>query len=261
MNRFINFFAGVFVGAIVLTACSNEDVMPQNGQAEVEPVEYFNITYEGKTYKNVATMYDENGEFVFFDADFSRVYKAELANNKEWSINMTGEKDMVFYKNLQANLQANGIKLDSSVPVSEVAVISQTRAGYEDLAYLTLYDDRNFKDRNYSFYLNDSTIYTEVSNLKNSPWKFNDKCSSLVICNNLPNNPNIDFQLGYFKYPCSEIDAVFVGYDDRSFSDRTITCIAHPAEKKKHSSLPDFNDKLSSFKFFFAQKGQYITEF
>lgn len=77
----------------------------------------------------------------------------------------------------------------------------------------------------------------------------------------MPNDPNKEFQLGYFSYPCSNIDAVFIGYDDRNFSDRTITCVAHAGDKKECSNLPGFNDKLSSFKFFFAQKGQYTSSF
>lgn len=254
--------SGLSLCVILLTACNNEDTPAMHEEVSLEPQEFLNITYMGQSFENVPTAYDENGDFIFLDGKFAEIYQENLANDPDWSISIKGPNDIEFFSNLEENLKSNGIEIDSNIKSSiAYPVDALTRAGYDDLASLTIYDDKEYKDRNYTFVLNDSTISTEVSNLKDSPWKFNDKCSSLKIVNNMPNDPNKEFKLGYFTYPCSDIDAVFIGYDDKNFSDRTITCVAHAGGKKDCSSLPGFNDKLSSFKFFFAQKGQYTSSF
>lgn len=254
----------LFVASIAgLWSCSNDADVPVPQDEEIstrsgELVECLNITYKGKTYQNVPTSYDENGDFLFLDSEFQAIYAEELANDLDWSISAKDSHNITFYPDLKNNLDSNGIEVDESIEAVDAALaVALTRAGYNDLAEVTLYDDRDFKDRNYSFQLNDSIIYTEVANLKNKPWEFNDKCSSLILTNNMPDDPNKIFKLGYFEYPCSEIEAVFIGYDDRNFSDRTITCVAPPTSVKKYPSLPGFNDKMSSFKLLFAKKGQY----
>lgn len=262
MTDLTKMLCGLFFFTLILSACSSEDLAPTSNEDEIVPQEFLNISYMGQSYENVPTAYDENGDFIFLDKEFSEIYQKNLANDLDWSISIKGSNSIEFFSNLKENLEANGIVIDSTIKsIAAYPIDGLTRAGYDDLASLTLFDDKEFKDRNYTFVLNDSVISTEVSNLKNSPWSFNDKCSSLKIANNMPNDPNKEFQLGYFSYPCSNIDAVFIGYDDRNFSDRTITCVAHAGDKKECSNLPGFNDKLSSFKFFFAQKGQYTSSF
>lgn len=251
--------SGTFLACTENAAVLNDEIILSRSG---ELVEYLNITYNGKTYQNIPTSYDENGDFIFLDDEFSAIYSYELANDSDWSISAQDSQNITFYPNLKSNLDANGIEIDENIESIEAILReSHARVGYNDLAEVTLFDDKNYEDRNYSFQLNDSIIATEVANLKNNPWSFNDKCSSLIITNNMPNDPNKTFQLGYFEYNCSDIEAVFIGYDDRNFSDRTITCTAAPATVKKYWSLPGFNDKLSSFKFFFAQKGQYHSSF
>lgn len=251
----------IFIGCV---SCSNDpDIIQDNKDFNnsVLSIEYLNITYNGVTYLNVPTTYNDHGDFIFHDEDFATIYTTELANDPDWSISIIDAENIIFYGNLKTNLKANGIEIDPDIQfINGIRSGSpETRAGYEDLAEVTLFDDRDYKDRNYSFQLNDSVISVEVNNLNDKPWRFNDKCSSLIITNNMPNDPNQKFKLGYFTYPCSEIVAVFIGYDDKNFSDRTITCVCPPSDVKKYPSLPGFNDKMSSFKFFFAQKGQYSS--
>ena len=146
------------------------------------------------------------------------------------------------------------------IPTTRTESNENMTLGAYDLATVILYDDRDFKDRNLPFALTESEKSVEVPNLKDVNG-FNDKCSSLILTNNLPNEPNQTFKLGSYEYPCTNIDAVFIGYDDHGYSDRTIICTAAAAEVKKYNTLPNFNDKMSSFKFFFAQKGQYKPSF
>lgn len=250
-----------FIG--VFSSCDNEEDIPVSDELMVQSfssdsINYLNITYMGNTYENVPTTYDEEGNFIFLDNDFSKVYATELANDNDWSISILDSCNVTFYGSLAENLKSNDIYINDNVkPIEAKTSFVYTRSSYENLAQVTLYDDKNFKDRHFDFVLSDSIIYTEVANLKKSPWKFNDKCSSLILTNNLPNNPNKTIKLGYYNYVCSKIEVVFIGYDDKNFSDRTITCVCPPAGVKKYPSLPGFNDKMSSFKLFFAQAGQH----
>lgn len=256
MGKIKNLFF-LFVAALFLTSCSDSDEVVKTKVVE-SALDYFDITYDGVVYKNVPTGYDANGDFVFFDEDFSKVYSENLANNNGWSLAVKGDNEITFYDNLDENFKDNEINIVKAVSLDDASAKDvKTRAGYYDsYAELTLYDDRDFKDRHYPFTLADTTYY-EVKDLKSKPWKFNDKCSSLIIDNKLPNDASQSIKLGNFTYPCSNVDAVFIGYDDKNFSDRTITGVAHAAEIRKHASLPGFNDKLSSFKFFLAPIGKY----
>ena len=254
------FLTTVVAFTCLLQACNSDSQEPLGGNNLNEPENYLNITYKGKTYKDVPTAYDSKGDFVFLDKDFAPIYNAELASDLDYSIDITGQRDLTFYPDLNTNLKSNGISQNPDNGQQNYAQ-TNSRAVYENFAVLTIYDDKNFLDRYHNFELNKDVKTYLCYNLKNSKWKFNDKCSSLKIANNLPNDPNQKIELGGYQHPCSNVDAVFIGYDDKNFSDRTITCIAHPAQLKEHPYLPGFNDKLSSFKFFFAQKGQYSDKF
>lgn len=246
---------------ISCTGNFENDLIDSNSNNMDDFIEFLNITYKGETYENVPFSYDEMGEFLFLDDSFSIIYEKELLNNKEWSIKIEDSSHITFYKDLNSNLLSNGIEHLSPITENIPSVFfKETRSSYEFLAKLELFDDKYFKDRHYPWYLNDTTIYVSVSNLKNFNG-FNDKTSSLIIENNLPNSPNYSFKLGNYTYPCSEIDAVFIGYDDKNFSDRTIVCLATAGTVKEHPYLPGFNDKLSSFEFFFARNGQYKERF
>ena len=255
----IFYLLAIFIGCV---ACSNDpDIIQDNKDLKdlVPSIEYLNITYNGVTYLNVPTTYNDNGDFIFLDENFAPIYATELADDPDWSISIIDAENIIFYGNLKTNLKANGIEINPDIQSSDgiKSYFSNTRTSYEHLAAVTLFDDRDYNDTDHTFTLNDSIIYKEVANLKDL--KFNDKCSSLILTNNMPNDPNKTFQLGYYSHPCSEIVAVFIGYDDKNFKDRTITCVCPPSDVKKYPSLPGFNDKMSSFKFFFAQKGQYSS--
>lgn len=256
------FLTTVVAFTCLLQACNSDSQEPLGGNNLNEPENYLNITYKGKTYKDVPTAYDSKGDFVFLDKDFAPIYNAELASDLDYSIDITGQRDLTFYPDLNSNLKSNGITIAPQTYNKETSkALIETRVGYEKNAILLLYDDKYCLDNYREFRLDINTISTYCENLKNSKWKFNDKCSSLIITNNLPNDPTQQIKLGDFYFPCSKVDAVFIGYDDKYYSDRTITCLAHPAEVKRHDYLPGFNDKLSSFKFFFAQKDQYTERF
>lgn len=262
MNKSVYLIKCTAAMLLFLTSCDSEEtVLKDETQMEV-PQEILNVTYNGKTYKNVPTAYNEDGDFIFFDENLAKVYAQELKGSRDLSIVAKDPHTVILYKDLSTACKLEGINLITQIPSYEIcSTMFLTRKGYENLGFLTLYDDRDFKDRSYDFALNDSVKTLQVEDLKKSPWKFNDKCSSLILTNNLPNDPSKKIVLGSYEYACTDIDVVFIGYDDRKFTDRTITCIAPTAQVMKYASLPGFNDKMSSFKLFFAQKGQYHASF
>lgn len=106
---------------------------------------------------------------------------------------------------------------------------------------VTFFDDTNFSDR--FLRIKSSSIFFADSDLKNtystSPRKrgFNDKTSSIKItppccsCFNTSSEP---------------VTLVLELFDDKNFKDRRI--VAHILNPTEVPTLPNFNDKLSSFK-------------
>lgn len=76
---------GIVTSYIHVTACSNEDETVDTHattmQVALTPEEVLNITYNGITYKNVPIAYDSNGDLIFLDNAFSKIYQHDLANN------------------------------------------------------------------------------------------------------------------------------------------------------------------------------------
>ncbi|MDE7413166.1 MAG: hypothetical protein K2N05_05170 [Muribaculaceae bacterium] len=66
--------------------------------------------------------------------------------------------------------------------------------------------------------------------------------------------------MGSYTLKYSEATLVFIGYDDRGYTDRTFTALANPGETKQWRELKNFNDKMSSLKLFFAKTGVFTTE-
>ncbi len=247
--------------ALGFTSCSNEEEPSANVQeaAQLLPEEYLNILYEGKTYANVPTAYDENGDFVFLDEEFSAVYDAELKDVSTLSIHLVDDESIEMYKSLDDNLQAHCLSM-SCVP-TDSEVLSRTVVSPEQnyIGMAVLYDDKKFKDTHWEFGLLAATNPVWIPNLK-SPYKFNDKCSSMILTNNLPNDPNKVLDMGSYTLKYSEATLVFIGYENSGYDKSTYTALANPSVKKEYRELKSFNDKMSSFQLFFAKSGIYEKE-
>lgn len=246
--------------AAVMSSCSNEVetiVEQQDKATRAEATELLTVTYNGVTYQNVPTSYDENGDFVFLDSKFSPIYEKELANEENLSINIKSADEIEFFHSLKSNLESNGYDYADCQKEMTKGVSNgrNTRLGYNFEAILELFDDKNYGDPKLTYRLTQDVISVEERRLHYQ--SFNDKCSSLIITNNLPNDSTQSIKLGDFWFQCSKVDAVFVGYEDKDYAKKTVIYIASPGTRRMSPSLPGFNDKLSSFKFFFAQKGQY----
>lgn len=249
----------------LFSACDNEDSAPFAPISDIcsrssDVTEYLNITYKDTTYLDVPTTYDENGDFIFMDEEFAAIYAAELANDPDWSISATDAANITFYNNLEDNLNDNGIEIPDScsiIPLDSYNMAMGTRAGGgdTDLASVLLYDDKEFKDRSVGFVLTRLTSRYENSKFGSYPWSFNDKCSSMKISNQMPKDPTSILVNENLKY--SEAYLVFIGYDDHDYSDRSIICVVPHQTLKEYSSLPGFNDKMSSCKCFYAKIGDY----
>ena len=195
--------------------------VPSCNVEEPEPtngnVEFLNITYKDKRYKSVPTTYGKDGQFVFLDKEFSAVYNAEVSQLPNLSIFVADEHDIEFYSSLEETFETKNLKFVSSVPSN----LPQTRRDFED-----------------------------------DPYHFNDKCSSLILTNNLPYSKDHFIVLNGYSLPCIDISVVFVGYEDKEFSGRTTVITANAGVVNRTYSLPGFDKQLSSFKLFIAQRGQ-----
>jgi len=255
------FFAGsMFCIAAMMCSCSNEVENPieqQDKTTRSESTELLTITYNGITYRDVPTTYDENGNFIFLDNEFALVYEKEFANKADMSINIKSSDEIEIFHDLKTNLESNGYNYaeceDAMVNAPEQ--LRNTRIGYENLASVELFDDKGFGDLKLTYHLTSETI--SVAERRLHYQNFNDKCSSLKITNNIPNDSTKTIQLGDYEYICSKVDAVFIGYENKDYSKSSITFIAPAGGFRYATSLPGFNDKMSSFRFFFAQNGQY----
>ena len=258
MNKTIKNLA-LLCAVLGLASCNNEDTPVTQPNANLNPQEFLNISYNGKEYSNIPTTYDENGEFIFLDKDFSKIYEGELKDLSTLSIHLNDESSIEMFKTLDDNLEKHGVEI-SSVPMGN-DVLTRTGVSSEEnfLGTVDLWDDKKFKDTYWQFGIMTATNPKWVENL-GSPYKFNDKCSSLILTNNLPNDSSKELNMGSYTLKYSEATLVFIGYDDRGYSDRTFTALAKPTEKKEFRELKNFNDKMSSLKLFFARTGVYTTE-
>ncbi len=245
--------------ALTVVSCSNQEEPIQKADTRAtntSVTEILNITYKGKCYKSIPTTYDENGEFVFLNDEFATLYSTEIAMLPDLSIFVTDANNIEFYSSLNETLEKKELKLIKNVKFNSVL----TRVG-GIVGEVDLFDDTGCKDRHFPFTITENSPINYIADLKPSPYKFNDKCSSLTLANNLPDVHNQTILIDGKSLPCADVSVVFIGYDDKNYTDRTIVCTAESSRYNTYNSLPGFNDKLSSFKLFLAKDGQYYTHF
>lgn len=242
---------------LILTtvACSATMMSCNDDITSIVPSEYLDITYNGIKYSKVPTAYDKEGEFLFLDDDFSKIFDSELRHLSTLSIYLVSDNEIKMYRDLQSNLKDQDLEL-IPVDLTRSTIVSPNQ-NFIALAYL--YDDKNFKDRHLEFGMLTGKDLIYEPNLK-SQYAFNDKCSSITLMNYLPNDATKILDLDTYDMKYSEAALVLIGYDDVNFGDRTYTCIANPSETKQYKELKNFNDKMSSLQMFYAKKGTYTKE-
>ncbi len=256
-NKFLHglLLAGSILG---LASCSNEDVPDQTSEDNLSPQEFLNITYNGKEYLNVPTAYDENGDFVFLDEDFSKIYDNELKELTTLSINLIDDKNIEMFCSLETNLTNHGIDYSKIPDESTPSTRTVTSSEQNYIGTADLYDDKKFKDRHIPLGISEAIHPVYVANLKT--YGFNDKCSSLKLWNHLPKDSSKILNMGSYSLSYAEASLIFIGYDDHDYSDRTYTAFADASEQKEYKELKNFNDKMSSCKLFFSKRDVNMTE-
>lgn len=84
----------------------------------------------------------------FWDNIFSSIYEKELKENTNLSIVARDSQNIILYEDFQTACDSEGIILIKEIPNIEASYNTlNSRAGYEDLASVTLYDDKGFTDR------------------------------------------------------------------------------------------------------------------
>lgn len=245
-----------------ITSCTNDEnietVIPQQAEEQSRSIEnlvaedYLTIHFNDSTYNNVPTAYDENGNFVFLDEKFATIYTTLLVTKPRLSTFILAEGEIALYVDLETGLEDQDLTL---IPGEEAAATS--RLVGTSVAWVRLYDDKNYNDTNHRYDLSEFTQIVSYSSLK--PISFNDKCSSLKMENNLPWNSTETMVLNGSTILKSNVTAVFIGYEHEYMGGNTVVCVAEPGTYRNYPSLPGFNDKLSSFDFKLAQHGQYTS--
>lgn len=234
--------------AFSICACSSDDLQEdgfKSRQQASAPTEYLTVTLYGKTYKNTPTSYSAQGDFIFYDEELAKNFVIYSAVHPDYSVRIVSDTEIVFFDNLQADLASDSLQLISSQSRASRGVIGpdETPTGH-----VILYDDRHYKDRNLEFGIANASNILKEHHL--STYGFNDKCSSLKIQNNLPDDPTQTVDLGTSNgtVKCSDAILLFVGYEDTSYRGSTFTVIAYPgAPMRGLEGLKGFNDKMSSF--------------
>jgi hypothetical protein len=199
--------------------------------------------------------------FIFLDDEISLIYMIELKNSSTLSIHYEDYNKIEIYDNLESNLKDHNI---SSLDVKRLIFNTRTDVSDDSSIFIgvaTLYDDKNYKDRSVSMGVTLKSVQYSNPDLGASH-KFNDKCSSMKLENRLTSDPNQKITLPNGDvFPHTGVDLVFIGYDDKNFSDRTYTIIATPTKKLREiPSVSGFGDKMSSCKLFFYEHGKYTFE-
>lgn len=257
MNKF--FYLACICLGLSMASCSNEEGnYLEQSQQIVDAKQFLTVTYDGKTYENVPVSYDKNGDFIFLDDVFSKVFNQKL-KNCGYTMLLEDQTKISFYDNFESLLKGENLSIIAPIDTrSTENSIGTFAISTDNLAGIELYDDKELKDTRKEFTIKSSTIGLTIAipDLKVNSYKFNDKCSSFRLTNNLPNDSSKTINLGGYTYTCDNVYIVFHGYDDNTYSDTDIICVAAAGSIVYHNQLPGFNDKLSSFQLFFVQKGQ-----
>ncbi len=228
-------------------ACSNDDF--QDGAKSLTekcaPTESLTVTLYGKTYKNIPTGYTEQGDFVFHNEELAQNFVIYSAIHPDYSVRIVNDNEIEFFDNLNANLASDSLEFISTQTRSTRAIIGPDQ---KVTGHVILFDDRHYKDRSLEFGIQNANEELRENHL--STYGFNDKCSSLKIQNNLPNDPTQTVDLGTKNgvVKCSDAILLFVGYEDTSLRGKTFTVFANPgAPMRGLEGLSGYNDKMSSF--------------
>lgn len=254
MKRFflpLFLFLSIGVG---ITSCNSdmEDyVAPENKYGEDK---VFNITIDSQTYPNVAASYDEKGNLIFKDPLFSSIYNDFVLRHPDYSCFVKNDSSLCLYSDVQHSLNALSLTpIENGQPL-----LTRVITPNEGIGGVRLSDDTGRKGRSLVFVLKYMNFATSVSDLKDKQYKFNDKCSSLEMTNNLDSAFGVRYQIGSHIYKGEDMSLVFIGYEDKHFQGKNVVYIKNTGKADTlFSKLPGFNDKISSFKLFYAAKGKY----
>lgn len=246
--------------AFSICACSSDDLQEdgfESRQQASAPTEYLTVTLYGKTYKNTPTSYSAQGDFIFYDEELAKNFVIYSAVHPDYSVRIVSDTEIVFFDNLQADLASDSLQLISSQSRASRSVIGPNQ---KVTGKVILFDDRRYKDRNLTFGIQNASEQLEESHL--STYGFNDKCSSLKIQNNLPDDSTQTVDLGTSNgiIKCSDAILLFVGYEDTSYRGSTFTVIAYPgAPMRGLDGLKGYNDKMSSLMLSYTRRSAIPT--
>lgn len=231
-----------------LIACSNTDL--QEDDAVVNK-EIFNleISYNGQEYKVPCTL-DEEGNLIYLDTEFKRLYDTELSQYPNLATLDCGDNKIAYFRSSEEMFkQLDYTLLDSDNEAS-------SRAMTDIAGTVTLWDDTGFKDRSLTININ-YLQYFACPHLKPA-YGFNDKTSALKVWSKLPRNTVIN--INGSSYNTDNLRIVFLGYEDDNYRGKVLCCIPNnDGTAHEHGRLKGigWNDKITAVRFRIAENGMY----
>ncbi len=213
-------------------ACSNDDNFTADAP-DTDEVFDRQVKYKGESYLVQYKMV--NDSLIYMNnEDFINLYENEISNSPTMAVCVLEDGTIEYYNSYEE--LASNYEIEFSQETEEAGNESILKATLNDgMAAVTFWDDTNYKDRSFTFVTSPGPLYSvSYHQLKNSPYKFNDKCSAFKLQYNGPSNYR----------------AVLVMYEHDNYRGKTLTFIA--TSSQRNINIPSlkpygFNDKMTSF--------------
>lgn len=231
----------IFLIALLPLVVACTDMEDVETTAFVEEVNSLEVTYKGKTY-NVLTTLDKDGNLVYLDTEFKKIYEEEISHFPNLATLALGENKIVYYPTQEEMLEELQL-----APISDKDNSVNSRAERVLLGQVTLWDDTGYKDRSFTFQVYSMGAFINIPHLK-PLYNFNDKTSALKVWSYIPKEeipfPTHDFIMSGPKY-C----VVFYGYEHQNYSGKVLCCVPEnsgPAHEHSRLKSIGWNDKITA---------------
>lgn len=225
---FISFFillGMVSCDKIVELNANQTDLVTKSTQSEFFTL---SITYEENSYSVPCELRQDS--LIFLDNDFNILYQEQIADNSHMVTLCNPDGSLIFYNSKEEFVKNNNYK---SVNINKELL---TATGI--MGNVTLWDDRNYKDRAKSYNAS-LTQFVEREQLRDDG-DFNDKTSSLKLV---------------YKDTDPKYCVIFEGYENDNYQGRSLIYVANaynssievPNLKNVPCGKGNWNDRITSF--------------
>ena len=296
MNKTL-IIVSIFTFVLSLMACNNADEPQFSSADELNGQETFIAVYKGKSY--IVGVKELNDSVIYQNESFDKIYRENLSKNSHLAMlaykNVYGQ-DIIEYFDKEEELwkeySINRLMTDNDTTngnnrnngpgrIIDHILIPE---GATLIGRVILYDDVNYKDRSLTIDMS-TTHKTEISRLKDSCYKFNDKTSSIRVFNFMDPSKNYYILINYGIFdefhdntyfvcvPGGHLRTCLISFEDTNFSGKVLYCFSsysNPAASYDPSTASHqdwnlkkigWNDKISAVKLDLFQIDAFNYEF